>query len=565
MRGAGRALASRRPGVTRRAWPLALCALAAALFAATLFGRLGHPLLWNDEGETAMYGARVLAYGYPKVHGERNVVYEFGADLASGVKERDDAYIGATWGQFYLAAPAVWWARRAGDPWARTWRLRAPFALAGALGVALLAWAVLPVFRGRPRDAALFAAAYLALAALSVSLVLHLREMRYYGPFVALSAALLGVHLRYAVFGTLGRTGYALWGCALLWLLFETFYAAFFAFAVLGVLERLDAARRAPAGAPRREALWGLAPIALASLAVAPLLVYHETFATAGSFASDLGLSPRTFAANLGHLAAHLLRHELLGPALVARAARLALVRERDANRRTADRLSLFAVGYALVLCLDPLVYERYFVVLSPVVALVFLLDAAALLQRAGRRALAAAALAALVAVSLAASRDDLAGRLAELATPVRGPLDFVVPYLAARYPHPEALVIATNYEATPLMVYLGSRVIVGTHGLDVPREGGPPPDVVFPRRWWRPGLRELSRLLARGRFERHTFPIPDLPYNGNPSLSPSTRIPELHRFRTARLREGQRSLELYERARPGRFSGGTSTQWVPR
>jgi hypothetical protein len=53
-----------------------------------------------------MFGERVLEYGYPKVHGPRNVVYQFGPDIALGVKERFDAYIGTTWGHFYFAGPA---------------------------------------------------------------------------------------------------------------------------------------------------------------------------------------------------------------------------------------------------------------------------------------------------------------------------------------------------------------------------------------------------------------------------------------------------------------------------
>jgi putative lipoprotein len=59
-------------------------ALAVALFAGLLFGRLAWPLLWQDEGETAMFARRVLEYGYPKVHDEGNVVYQFAFDVAQG-------------------------------------------------------------------------------------------------------------------------------------------------------------------------------------------------------------------------------------------------------------------------------------------------------------------------------------------------------------------------------------------------------------------------------------------------------------------------------------------------
>ena len=77
----------------------------------------------------------MLTYGYPKVHGQRNVVYEFGSNIALGVKESVDAYIGTTWGHFYFAVPGVLWAAGTDDFYARTARLRLPFALVDGVSV----------------------------------------------------------------------------------------------------------------------------------------------------------------------------------------------------------------------------------------------------------------------------------------------------------------------------------------------------------------------------------------------------------------------------------------------
>ena len=117
-------------GGTQRAVAGAGLALAVALFAGLLLGRLAWPLLWQDEGETAMFARRVLEYGYPRVHGERNVVYQFAFDVARGVDERHDAYIGTTWGHFYFAAPGVALADRTTDLRRKTFLMRLPFALA---------------------------------------------------------------------------------------------------------------------------------------------------------------------------------------------------------------------------------------------------------------------------------------------------------------------------------------------------------------------------------------------------------------------------------------------------
>ena len=128
----------------------ALLLLGLAVFSTLLFKHLSYPLLWQDEAETVMFGTRIVEYGYPKVHGERNVVYEFGPNVALGVNERFDAYIGKTWGDFYFAVPGILWAERVDDLHTRTARLRLPFALAGALGLVAVVLAVCPVFAGEP-------------------------------------------------------------------------------------------------------------------------------------------------------------------------------------------------------------------------------------------------------------------------------------------------------------------------------------------------------------------------------------------------------------------------------
>ena len=92
-----------------------LAGIAVLALGGSLFHGLGQPLFWADEAETAMFGERVREYGYPKVHGERNVVYQFGPNIALGVKEGPDAYIGTTWGQFYFATLGLSWADGVAD------------------------------------------------------------------------------------------------------------------------------------------------------------------------------------------------------------------------------------------------------------------------------------------------------------------------------------------------------------------------------------------------------------------------------------------------------------------
>lgn len=546
--------ASRNTTRRMRRWlPPTLAAAAALAFAVMLLARLSHPLLWQDEAETVMFATHVVEYGYPKVHGERNVVYEFGPDVAVGVKERFDAYIGKTWADFYFAVPGLLWSRTVKDVYARTARLRLPFALAGAAGVGLLLWAVWPAVPGGRGRAWLFAALYLALCALSISLLLHLREVRYYALLQCTLAGILGVQLRHAVFRSArpGRTVAV--QALLLFALFQVFFAAWFAVATILSLEALWRAWRAgpdPA-VRRREAVPTLAAVGLSALAVAPFLVFFETFSVASRFARHLDVGAGGYAENVWFALRHLARHELLVPVVLTRLA-VHFAAETPATRparRTSAFLTAFGVGYAAFALVNPLVYERYFVPLGPLLVAVFLLDAFVLVQAGGGR-IAAAALAALALASLAVRSGEIGGRLAEIAEPVRGPLDVAVPWLLERYPDPESLVIATNYEAHPLMVYLGCRVIVGLSLNDIVRERALEPDVVIPRLGWPRSLVEIRRFLARGHYRMVELPVLDLHYNNVPSLSTSASTPSAHRFHSALPVEGDPAprLRIYVR-----------------
>ena len=520
-----------------------LLAGALAAFAVMTFGGLAHPLLWQDEGETTMFASRVLEYGYPKVHGDRNVVYEFGPDIALGVKESVDAYIGKTWGDFYFAVPGLVWAAGSDDPYERTFRLRLPFALAGSAGLALLLLAVLPAVP-RPRRVA-FAAAFVALASVSISLVLHLREVRYYALLVLALGGLLALHLRAERTASDRWVAAALAQAAVSFLLFQVFHVAWFA--ATGLLA-VDALRRAWAGPltdrPRRVAI-ALAPHLLAGLAVAPWLIFLETFQVARGFASHVGVSPAGYLGNVGQVLAHFARHELLLPALVLRIAAC----WRGLAVPIAGRLTLFVVAYALAGCINPLVYERYFVVLGPLVTLVFLLDAFALVEHARGDRRVVAALVAGVLLALVPRTGAVTGRLAELREPVRGPVDFAVAHLRERYPDTSRLVVATNYDAHPLMYYLDSHVIVGLSRNNILVERELRPDVVIPRARWPRTLPELQRFLARGDYREERLPVRDTHFNNVPALSASPAIPDPHRFRTAEAPPGQ-GLRVHHRVR---------------
>ena len=545
---------------------LALCA-AGALFAWLLFARLGHPLFWHDESETAAFAERVLRFGFPKVHDGHNTLYSLWPGFRRagvGIDEASDAYTGSPWLQYYVGAAGVALGAGSDDLYARTAWVRLPFALIGCAGLALLFAAVRPSLGSARARGLAFAAVFALLLAGSVLLLLHLREARHYALTTFGAGAFCFALLRRHAQEGLGYASYALLLCgALLWL-FHSFHPAALAFGASGALWlALHAWRRGGSAGTRlawlaREG----APFALAALATAPLLGFFDFFAQTQGWVEHYG-EPARWLRNAGFVGWTLLRHEWLLPALVLRAAVEWLARRGAAqgDRAFAARLAcarflwLAALVYACAMTGIPFLFERYFVVLGPLVALALVLDLASTFDAAraaaaGARTAARAALAlALVACAgvVGVRAPELAGRVAEIRTPYRGPLDYVIPYLAERHPDPASLVIATNYEEPAFMFYLGSKVLVGFYAPDLAQDLLQVPDVIVPRPW-PDHMDDLQRLAARATYAPHAFPVGNLRWNNTPSLSARVGAKTGHLFRDPEIGVDGPELVILER-----------------
>lgn len=174
------------PGRTRgQRFAIGLAGAVFAVMAFAVLKNIGYPLLWNDEGETAMFAERVLDFGYPKVSDGKNVIYCLELeDKMAGRRSAGGAYLGSGWGHFYFGAIGALAARgadaiaggaevptsaqdsapssapslaqdtaqeshgdrpRRADVYLKTALLRIPFALAGLAAIILAVIAVAPL------------------------------------------------------------------------------------------------------------------------------------------------------------------------------------------------------------------------------------------------------------------------------------------------------------------------------------------------------------------------------------------------------------------------------------
>jgi hypothetical protein len=543
----------------RAARPRVLLALAAIFqlaFFASVFAGLGAPLLWEDEAETAVQGRSVLEFGLPRVHVGRNVVYGAPLPLELGRNEALDAYLGSPWGQYFFAAPAVAWSDRASDFAARTFRVRLPFALAGWLGVLMLGAAAASLW---PRAAGARVGFWLgfgACLALSVSLQLHLREARYYPLVVLALGATAQLEVRRHARGDLPPLLHTLLLAPVLFVLFNLFYPAFTAaVATAGGALAFRMART------RRPAL-GTAPYLLAGVAVLPLVWWFDLPAQSRVFFGTFHVADNAFVHELASGAHYLLRYELALPALCGAVA-LAAARWRPGPEVAELRPAIAACDLALalaavwlvVIARTPLFFSRYLIALSPVLSAACVLQVGCLvaLRRTRAARVATAGLAAIAVAGLgcvAVRVPELRGRIAELREPYRGPLDYVIPYLAERYPDPAALVVATNYEDFAFMFYLRSTTTFGYYAPERERDLELDPDVIVPRPW-PVNQRALQHLANQGSFVPHTFPVANTKVNNLPELSPRNQSGLVHRWRSPEPGSDGAAVVIGERQQP--------------
>ena len=177
---------------------LLLLSLLVFLMGGALYENLGYPLFGNDEAATAMFGRRILEYGFPKVHGEKNVVYEINhPDKSLGIKEPHDLYLSLNLSQFYLAALGEIFARTIPDPYLKTFLMRLPFTSLGVVGLLLLATTVASLLRDGTKDNLKLRLVILATMLFSVPVLLHLRYLRYYSILILVVNYLLFVYIRF--------------------------------------------------------------------------------------------------------------------------------------------------------------------------------------------------------------------------------------------------------------------------------------------------------------------------------------------------------------------------------
>ncbi|HTA27487.1 MAG TPA: hypothetical protein VK809_06855, partial [Bacteroidia bacterium] len=253
------------------------------LLVISVFKNISYPLLWADESMTAMGSERVAGYGFPKAHDGKNVVNDmFCSTPRVGVNAKDDAFIGgANWGQYYYGAIGYKLANNSDDLYTKTGIFRSTYAVIGLLGLFLLAFIMSKFFENEFYKY-LFVFLFLLTELISISMALHLREVRYYSPTLFISSAIITLYVRHRFYKPINKFLYSLLLAALLWILFNMFSPLYFIFIlaigimqVICIIQNLKFQKLKDAIMPSVPVF---AAIAISYICVYPLLVYFKTF-----------------------------------------------------------------------------------------------------------------------------------------------------------------------------------------------------------------------------------------------------------------------------------------------
>jgi hypothetical protein len=541
-----------------------LLAISATALIFSIFKNISYPLLWADESMTVVGGQRVLEFGYPKVHDGKNVFYDLRhSNPKLGIDEKTDAFIGGSnWGHYYFAAIGVKLAEITQDIYTKTGIIRSFFALLGTLGIILLGLSASKYFESKSTKIIIFTALF-SLSAFSVGLGLHIREVRYYPLVILLLGALFYLFSEYALRGKLSIFWYIPLMIIALFSLFITFSPAFFIFylataLVAGIKLALDLNAKVPIKKLLTEIGIVAAPFLVALLLAYPLLGYFKTFEINAELATFNGYSDKMYWDNFSNIWKYFSSHSIIYIAIILKLILVALYSRLLKNKLAISQLlfsayiTVFFISFIFLISRVPnYLFTRYFVAADPLIFIVVITDSLIVTdllfggKDSQKRITISAVLILTVLFQISKNSNLLGKRYYELTHKYEGSLDAVIPYIQSNYKDTKSLVIATNYEETSYMYYLGSKVIVGFVGNNLEEDRKILPDIIQYRKSWGTDPAVFSSYLQQAKYERKSFPIRDNFTNNSPEvIFPNPLLN--HQFKTLQGQSEQEVVELY-------------------
>jgi len=353
----------------------------------------------------------------------------------------------------------------------------------------------------------------------------------------------------------------------LLLLLFNVFIPVFFIFLiVIGLYEFLDFLKEKKI----KTFIINILPLIITSVLIIPFLIFFKTFDISRESAKYVNTHPHF--EQIVTVLSFFIKYEYLYLVLFVKLFLIGLwfylkkLKNLDFEQKTNDLLkirisnflSLFFIIYVIVIAKIPLsfIFERYFIVLQPVLIIILLLDSFTVfellpqIKNFGLRIsyIKMVLFVAIISIFILNSMnkiESVKGHVYELFHQYKGPLDFVIPYINSKYENTEKLIIATNYEEYSYMYYFDCKTIVGFLTNNLEEDLKLTPDIIIFRKIRADKITQVlfSTFFKKNRYEKVSFPFFDYPVNNIPELRDKF-LP--HLFKTKIAQNQVEYLDMY-------------------
>lgn len=567
----------------RKIIPTFILVILLFLLIISLFKNLSHPLLWNDESYGAMEGQRVLTYGYPKVHDGKNVVLEPNKSVPFiGYLKQYDVYSAINFGNAYYSAIGVWLSQFATDIYQKTFLVRFPFVLAGFIGLLFFLLIIKKTYRSK--KILYFATfSYIFFILTSVSLILHLRQARYYPLVILFIAAIFYLYYINKIKPNMNRWLYII---SLSLLLFTLYQINFISMVIVSLTIAINEIINIIHIFIRNKKIQGwrntillifessgkeIIALTLTIIICFPFVIIFQNIQQSQAITKYFSFNFHQYLYNFQHILNYLGKYEWFGLLVVTTIINLILYKtillfypnyQQKLNRsRQFYRLKyLQRVSIILfILCLTLFAYTpvylmvRHFLFLIPLCYLIIVNNIVItfyLLRPFHKIPLLKYSSIIIIAITLViiGINTDKYSYLNkywhQLKIPLKGPLDVTIPYILTNYHYPEKLTIATDYETTSYMFYLGSKVTIGYTKNNFFEDLNTKPDIIIYRKYLLQDPSIFNIFLRGDKYQQILFPLFDSPTNDLPQLE-FTKITQ-HRFKTKYTKNEQEMVQLF-------------------
>ncbi|OGM09095.1 hypothetical protein A2159_01375 [Candidatus Woesebacteria bacterium RBG_13_34_9] len=519
--------------------------------------------MWGDEAETALYARRILKFGYPKVHDGKNTYDQHMVPGDVAVIKKYDLYSIEMWGQYYFGAIGEYFAQQTTDFYSKTAILRSSFAIMGILGIFILPILFFLIFKNSQKKL-LALLLYIIIQLFSISLILHIREVRSYSLSVFLSSLSILFFYIYNLKRKINSLWYFLLLLLTLFLLGNTFPPAYLGMTVSFVtyilLKNFNSdLSEFVKNILKKETLIALSPIVLSVFLYLPIIIFFETSKAAQAAFLSMNYNLSVYKSYLLRIIVFLAKYHLLYIAIYLKIIRYFQSKGnkkqvQENQLKEYDKLSflltLILIVNLFTIPMTPFLFERYFVFLQPLLSMIVVVDLFGVYEfikgnnqsDQGNNVLAIHfyIIFLLFILTQITNFDNLKGHIYELTHKYEGPMDKVIFYIKDKYPHPENISIFTPIEQTELIYYLNSKVLCDD-SINCYKD---PPDIFIPRNYlsskdlWK----RYDNYIKEARYSKITLDIRDYPVNNIPEFSLTLR----HLYKTPFESDPNYQLYLY-------------------